>query len=219
MTTTGFYPITLLDKTREYDEVHTLRFTSPEPIPFVPGQYVHLLAPASPPGRENVRHLSIASIPEEGPLRFTVDLAPTSDYKRKMAALEPGGLAHLFKVKGEFLLGNPVPAQVIFLAGGLGITPIRSLIRQIVQSNLAVDWRLAHVARGPFLYEKEFSEWQNLQVRIRRPEAGALILRWVSERPKARYYVSGSSRFVEGITALLKANGITDEALRVEDFH
>ena len=219
MTTNGFYPITLVDKTREYDDVHTLRFESAEPIPFVPGQYVHLLAPASPPGRENVRHLSIASIPEEGPLRFTVDLAPGSEYKKKLAALEPGGLAHLFKVKGEFVLPDPVPAQAIFLAGGLGITPVRALVQQILQQRLPVEWRLVHVARGPFLYEQEIKSWGGTQVRLRRTEVEPLVSAWVSEWPSAAYFVSGSSRFVEGITSLLKNQGIKDEVIRVEDFH
>lgn len=219
MTTSGFYPITLTSKTHEYDQVHTLRFSSPEPIPFVPGQYVHLLAPASPPGRENVRHLSIASIPEEGPLQFTVDLAPTSEYKKKLAALEPGGLAHLFKVKGEFVLGTRFPRQAVFLAGGLGLTPVRSLIRQIVERKLPVEWRLAHVARGPFLFQKEMESWGGTQARIRHLEVENLVSRWVSERPDAHYYLSGSSRFIEGVTVLLKERGVSEEALFVEDFH
>jgi ferredoxin-NADP reductase len=219
MNTSGFYPIVLVDKIREYDSVYTLKFTSSDPIPFVPGQYVHVLAPSSPPGRENVRHFSIASIPEEGPLRFTVDLAPTSEYKSKLAALELGGLAHLFKVKGEFVLGQPLPNQAIFLAGGLGITPVRSLIRQIVEERLAVDWRLVHVARGPFLYQNEIEAWGGEQARIRRGELESLISQWVSERPAARYYVSGSARFVEGVAALLRVLQVADEAVRVENFH
>jgi len=210
--------MTLVDKTREYDEVYTLRFQPTEPVSFVPGQYVHLLAPGSPPGRENVRHLSIASIPEEGPLRFTVDLGASSDYKKKLAALEPGGTAHLFKVKGQFVLGDPLPPRVIFLSGGLGITPARALIRQIVQHHLGVDWRLAHVARGPFLYEAELAPLGSTQARIRRAEVETLIEKWTTEVPDARWYVSGSSRFVQGVTTSLRANGVVDDNLRVEDF-
>jgi len=218
MTTSGFYPITLVDKTREYDGVHTLRFASPAPISFVPGQYVHLLAPASPPGPENVRHLSIASIPEEGFLRFTVDFNSTSEYKKKLAALKPGGLAHLFKVKGEFVLGETLPTQVVFLAGGLGITPIRALLRQIVHRGLEVDWRLMHVARESFLYASEIESWGGLQARVRRPQAGALVASWAAHCPSATYYVSGSSRFVAGITELLAACGVGHDALQVENF-
>lgn len=218
MIASGFHALTLVDKTREYDEVFTFRFQPAEPIPFVPGQYVHLLAPASPPGRENVRHLSIASIPQEGPLRFTVDLAPGSDYKKKLAALEPGGTVHLFKVKGQFVLGDPVPPKVVFLAGGLGITPVRSLVRQIVQDGLSVDWRLAHVARSTFLYENELVGLGGVQLRIRRNEVEPLVEAWVKEVPGARWYVSGSSRFVTGVTWLLRTRGIEDNNLRVEDF-
>lgn len=218
MIASGFYAVTLVDKTREYDEVFTFRFRSPEPIPFVPGQYVHLLAPGSPPGRENVRHLSIASVPEEGPLRFTMDLGSQSDYKQKFASLEPGGTAHLFKVKGDFVLGPQAPSRVVFLAGGIGITPIRSLIHHIGHQGLATDWRLAHVARGPFLYETELGEFPNLQARIRRRELAGLVAQWVPDVPGAVWYISGSARFVQGVSDLLRTHGISQESLRIEDF-
>jgi len=218
MQSVGFYALTLVDKKREYDQVYTLRFEPETPVTFIPGQYVHLLAPQSPPGRENVRHLSIASIPEEGALRFTIDLGSSSDYKKRLAALEVGGQAHLFKVKGQFVLGEAPPAQIVFLAGGIGITPIRSLIRQIAEHRLPVDWRLGHVARADFLYEEELAALGKTQARVRHPEVEALIARWTSERPQAMYYVSGSSRFVEGVAAQLRSHGISEQQLRVEDF-
>jgi ferredoxin-NADP reductase len=218
MTTSGFHALTLVEKTREFDQVFSLRFRPSEPISFAPGQYVHLLAPSSPPGRENVRHLSIASLPEEATLRFTVDLSPTSDYKRKLAALEPGGTAHLFKVKGAFVLGDPPPSRAVFLAGGIGITPVNPLLHQIVEHGLAVNWRLAHVARGPFLYQEELSSLGGTQVRIRRREVELLVDQWVRDFPGARWYVSGSARFVNGMVWLLRTRGVEDNNLRVEDF-
>ena len=218
MTTSGFYPITLVSKSKEYDTVYTLKFSSAAPVSFVPGQYVHLLAPASPPGPQNVRHLSIASIPEEGDLQFSLDLSPTSEYKQKLADLAPGGLAHLFKVKGEFVLDVPPASRVVFLAGGLGITPVRALITQIVHRDLAVEWRLAHVARGPYLYQKELEPLGGEQVRLRRPDLESRVVQWVNQWPDARYYASGSSRFVEGMVTLLKSNGVPYSFIRVEDF-
>jgi ferredoxin-NADP reductase len=218
MQSVGFYAVTLVAKKHEYGQVHTFRLEPEAPVTFVPGQYVHLMAPNSPPGRENVRHLSISSIPEDGPLEFTIDLASASDYKKKFAALEVGGKAHLFKIKGHFVLGDTPPSSIVFLAGGIGITPIRSLIRQIQKHRLPVEWRLAHVARDGFLYEEELAALGGQQKRIRRPEAAALVAGWTAEKPDAAYYVSGSNRFVEGITAMLKEHGIPESSVTVENF-
>lgn len=218
MQPSGFYALTLVSKTHEYDHVYTLAFEPETPFAFVPGQYVHLLAPASPPGRENVRHLSIASTPSEGALRFTFDLGSGSDYKKKFAALEVGGKAHLFKVKGEFVLGDPAPPRAVFLAGGLGITPSRALIRHIVDQRLGVDWRLAHVARGPFLYENELVALGGTQARVRRDGVDSLVTGWTVDWPDARWYVSGSGRFVEGMRELLTTLGVGPDRIRVEDF-
>jgi ferredoxin-NADP reductase len=218
MNSRGFYPIVLKDKVREYDQVHTLRFVSDEPVAFLPGQYVHLLAPASPPGPENVRHLSVASTPDEGLLQFTVDLAPTSPFKVRLGALEPGGQAHLFKVKGEFVLGNPPPPQAVFWAGGLGITPVRSLVRQIAVEGLAVDWALVHVARGPWLYERDFEAWGGDQRRIRRDGLADQVSDRVARWPGAQHYVSGSARFVEGVGRMLAEAGVPDDRIVMENF-
>jgi ferredoxin-NADP reductase len=218
MNSRGFYPITLKEKIREYDQVFTLRFVPEEPVDFIPGQYVHLLAPASPPGPENVRHLSLASTPAEGFLQFTVDLAPTSSYKTKLAALEPGGQAHLFKVKGEFLWGNPPPPQAVFWAGGLGITPVRSLVRSLKDLDAPLDWKLVHVARGPWLYEREFQGWGGDQVRIRRDALGPQVSQTTALWPDARHYVSGSARFVTGVVELLGTAGVPEGRIVVENF-
>lgn len=217
MQSNGFHALTLVDKKREFDEVYTFRFEPKTPVSFLPGQYVHLLAPHSPPGRENVRHLSIASVPDEGPLRFTVDLSSASDYKRKLGALSVGGQAHLFKVKGEFVLGNSPPSRVFFLAGGLGITPIRALMTEIHRGR-AVEWKLAHVARGDHLYEGELAALGGDQRRIRREGLGLLLDAWVSEVPEAVWYVAGSHRFVTGVTEALALRGVGANRLRTEDF-
>jgi ferredoxin-NADP reductase len=218
MVTNGFFPIQLVERIQEYSGVCTLRFRAPDPVSFVPGQYAHVLAPASPPGRENVRHLSIASIPAEGFLQFSVDLASASDYKKKLAALQVGEEAHLFKVKGEFVLATPLPPKIVFLAGGLGITPVRSLLKQIVHDGLPVAWSLIHVAREKFLYQEEIEAWGGVQVRIGRPELGPVLSRAVNDAPEALYYISGSARFVEGMAGTLRGLGVPDGSLRVEDF-
>jgi ferredoxin-NADP reductase len=218
MQSAGFYALTLVGKKCEYAQVHTFRFQPESPIAFVPGQYVHLLAPNSPPGRENVRHLSIASIPEDGPLEFTIDLSSATDYKKKFSNLDVGQKAHLFKVKGHFVLDENPPARVVFLAGGIGITPIRSLIRQIEKHHLPVEWRLGHVSRDEFLYQEELSRLGGLQQRVTRSDVPALVDKWTMERPDATYFVSGSARFVEGISVLLKQRGIPETAVKIENF-
>jgi len=107
---------------------------------------------------------------------------------------------------------------VIFLAGGIGITPIRSLIRHIEKHRLPVEWRLGHVARDGFLYEDELSRLKAPQRRIGRSEVAGLLDSWTAEKPEAAYYVSGSNRFVEGIAALLKERGIPETAMTFENF-
>lgn len=218
MVSSGFHALTLVEKTREFDEVYTFKFAPDEPLAFVPGQYVHLLAPSSPPGPENVRHLSIASIPEEGPLWFSVDLGSSTPYKKKLSALTLGGKAHLFKIKGGFVLGDPLPGSAVFLAGGLGITPVRPLIKQIALHHLPVAWTLVHVARGEYLYRADLEPLGGEQYRLRRFDVEAWVRDRAAHRPPERWYVAGSDRFVQGLVTLLGQMGVGDAAILTENF-
>ncbi len=81
MQSNGFYALTLVGKKREYAQTY-IHFEARNASCVCPGPVrVHLLAPSSPPGRGNIRPFH-PSVPEEGPLTFTVDLASATDYKK-----------------------------------------------------------------------------------------------------------------------------------------
>jgi ferredoxin-NADP reductase len=213
-----FFSIRLLEKVQEYEGVHTFRFQPLEPMPYEAGMYVHLKAPGDGEMRQLVRHMSFASAPEESTVAFSMDLASGSAFKTAMSALCPGDTADLFKLKFKhFELVSELQREVIFLAGGLGITPIRSLL--LSKRCAGVDWSLIHVARdGKHLYESELRELPGLQVRTDHKGAASAVLAAVREKPEAWYYVCGSGRFVEGMESLLHGAGVSSERLRVESF-
>lgn len=211
-----FFGVTLESRVCDFDQVNTFHFkSSGEPLSFEAGMYVHIRAPDG----GGVRHMSFASAPEEGKISFSMDLASGSPFKQAMAALTPGAQVQLFKLKFKhFELIPEQHKKVVFLAGGLGITPIRSLL--LSQRCRDIDWRLIHVARdGKHLYKEELLT-RSARPQVRTDHAGAADAVAVAARENkgASYFVCGSARFVEGMQALLADGGISSDQIRMESF-
>merc|ERR1711998_4577 len=217
--------ITLATRTHEYDNTHTFHFKpsdNTQDLRFEAGMYVHLVAPgASSLGRDTVRHMSFASAPEEGDISFSMDLGSESGFKKAMAALQPGDVTQIFKIKFKHFEIDPESQQeVVFLAGGLGITPIRSILKS--QKSSRLDWQLIHVARDEkHLYADELVDINSSNIQVRTDHAGAegAVLRALKDKPNAWFYICGSARFVQGMQDILEDAGVSTEKLRIESFN
>ncbi|MGT2424860.1 FAD-dependent oxidoreductase [Amnibacterium kyonggiense] len=97
------------------------------------GQYLELHLPHRADRRGSRRSLTIASVPEEedGTVRVAVRVRePVSSFKRALDALEVGGAARAVTVTGGFTLPDDRRVPLLLLAGGIGITPFVSQLRQ-----------------------------------------------------------------------------------------
>lgn len=114
---------------------------------FVPGQFVPVRVVID--GRMHERCYSLTSVPGADTLSITVKRQPNGLVSNWLHDnLKVGDVIELGRVAGEFMLPEPTPAQMLFLAGGSGITPVFSLIRAALMQNPAADIVLVYYARG-----------------------------------------------------------------------
>lgn len=216
-----FHAVTLVSRACEYDDVHTFHFRPAEgkSISYEAGMFAHLVSPG-PVSRDTVRHMSFASAPCDDVLSFSMDLASGTPYKKAMSEMQPGSQCQMFKIKYKhFAPAWPAESrpEVVFLGGGVGMTPIRSLIRQHGSS---INWSLVQVARdGKYLYSDEFGALEAQQVRTDHGGAAAAVADAVAGKPGAWYYVCGSDRFMRGMIAMLTEAGVPDDKIRMESFN
>jgi glycine betaine catabolism B len=127
---------------REKKEIgtDTYDFTFNEKImKFSPGQYMEFTLPDNgADGRGNRRYFTIASSPTESEfhlgVKFYGDAASgvgSSTFKKKMLALQPGDRMMAGQLAGDFTLPRDFDKKLVFLAGGIGITPFRSMIKYL----------------------------------------------------------------------------------------
>lgn len=109
-------------------------FGSNRPVSFTAGQYLDwTMNVRSPDNRGNRRSFTIASAPSENKVRLGVKFYPgASAYKQSMLAMKPGDVVYGSQLAGEFTLPKNADEKLAFLAGGIGVTPFRSIIQEMV---------------------------------------------------------------------------------------
>lgn len=105
-------------------------------VRYRPGQFFFLTIKIN--GEDAIHHFSFSSSPtEKGYVMFTKRIT-SSDFSQALAKLKPGDWAHLQGPEGSFTLPRK-EHSLAFLSGGIGITPLRSMLRYIVDKNLPFD--------------------------------------------------------------------------------
>jgi len=111
-------------------------FDPDQRLSFRPGQYLELtLGHRFPDNRGNRRYFTIASSPTERDIRFGVKFyRPPSSFKRTLGAMEIGDVISASQLAGSFVLPKDEEQKLVFIAGGIGITPFRSMVQYLLDN-------------------------------------------------------------------------------------
>ena len=113
------------------------RFEKPPGWTFKAGQYLDmtLLDPSETDSEGNVRSFSIASAPHEETLMVATRMRDTA-FKRVMRTMPLGTVVKIEGPSGDLILQNDFTRAAVFLAGGIGITPFRSIVHWAAKDKL-----------------------------------------------------------------------------------
>jgi ferredoxin-NADP reductase len=122
----------------------------PQPgLTFAPGQYMEFtLGHTKVDSRGNRRYFTLSSSPTENEMRLGVRFSrPGSSYKQALARLD--GRTPLLggQLAGDFTLPRQQARKLTFIAGGIGITPFRSMLKYLLDTNQRRDIILLYANR------------------------------------------------------------------------
>jgi ferredoxin-NADP reductase/Na+-translocating ferredoxin:NAD+ oxidoreductase RnfD subunit len=128
--------IRLKEKIKIAPDVYEFIFTRGRHFEFVPGQYMEwTLGHHNPDARGNRRYFTLASAPTEKTLRLGVKFYPkSSSFKRAMLGMKNGDEIVAAQTAGDFVLPRNPRQKVVLIAGGVGITPFRSMIKYLLDA-------------------------------------------------------------------------------------
>lgn len=194
-----------------YDEVYTYAFSTDETVSYTAGQYGHIRVSGMPDGVRAVREFSFASAPHDALIEFGVDCRSGSDYQKCLQALKVGDSVTLFKIKNHMTWPPLQKKEVVMIAGGVGITPFRSMLRDKTEKKMPLYISVIHASGSGYLYGEELSTLADEYMQTKRDRLSQSIAFVSDTHPSAHYYVAGSPMFVEHALQLLSEKGISAE--------
>lgn len=135
----GRFVLTLERIERAAADTYDFVFTTPNRLAFQAGQYLEwTLGLDHSDNRGNRRYFTVASAPTEGEVRLGVKFyRKPSAFKRALGDMAPGDTIHATQIAGNFTLPSDPHKKLAFLAGGIGITPFRSMLQYLIDENEA----------------------------------------------------------------------------------
>jgi len=157
----------LADKRLEAKGTKSFFWESEKPLNYLPGQYFYFTIPKLnyPDPRGATRHFTLSSSPTEPPLiRNTTRIREESGYKKTLDELEIGTTIEGEGPNGTFVLDEAEKGPHVLLAGGIGITPFRSIIKYSLDKSLVASIILIYSCSVPeeIIFRKELEGYADL---------------------------------------------------------
>jgi ferredoxin-NADP reductase len=234
------YGSRLLSRVEVAEGTMAFHFEKPAGFNFKAGQSSDVTFPDPPEtdAEGNTRTFSIASPPYENELVFATRMRDTA-FKRSLKKVPLATEVHISAAGGSFTLHKNPAKPAVFLAGGIGITPFLSMLRQADRDRLPQKLYLFYSNRRPedaaFLETLQTLETTNPNFRListmtemsksKREWKGETAL--IDEGMLSRhltilqgpiYYIAGPAAMVAAMQQMLVSAGVEEDDIRSDEF-
>lgn len=215
----------LKEKEHLIDNIWAFRFEPTEPLTWVAGQFIRVELPHDNPDDEGTkRWFTVSSAPYEGIVQITTRVTE-STFKQALAALPVGDrLPLLEKPDGDFVWEDS-DKPLVFVAGGIGVTPFHSILKQRAHEHLPLNVTLIYGNRtDAIVFKDEFDGYAQTDSQLKvqyvtgEPLTAEKLTELVPNLNAALVYVSGPEPMVEALGDQLKATGLPESQLRQDFF-
>ena len=206
----------------ETPSVYTIRLKLPEPMRFYPGQYVMIRYMRD--GKRVNKPYSVASSPlDQQHLDICVKRVKGGHCSNYLYGLKPGAEVEFLGPIGNFILNEQSEKTIVFIAGGSGIGPIRSMIHYLIATGSQRELWLffGNRTKEEAIYDDEFRglaqqnpQFQYHPVLSREDWTGEkgyvqnVIPKYLTDFSNVEAYICGLPALVEENKQFLHAAGI-----------
>jgi ferredoxin-NADP reductase len=193
-------------------------------VSWVSGQHGIFTIPNAEIDGVKWRAFSIASTKDEKNIVIATKIGgDPSSFKQAMDNLKPGDSINMRGPFGWFYLQDKISAAVM-IAGGVGITPMRALFKEIEKENKR-KVTLVYSARESYLFKDELDTIAERDANISivyvhgKEDTQDAIKKAIREAGKnAYYYLSGTPGMITETKDLIKNNGISKKQIVTDEF-
>ncbi|MEI6864312.1 MAG: hypothetical protein WCK46_03045 [Candidatus Adlerbacteria bacterium] len=216
--------LTLVRSTRIAEGIYDFAFMPDKPLSFIPGQYLEwTLGHTKPDDRGNRRYFTIASSPTEQELHLGIKVyEPSSTFKKALLTMQPGQTLSVAQLAGEFTLPKDTNKKLVFIAGGIGITPFRSMVQYMIDTKESRDAILLYSTKTPseVAYKEVFDAAQGVGVQASYHQliSKETLMHEVPDYKDHMFYISGPRSMVLAFEHTLKSLGVPGKQIKIDFF-
>lgn len=223
----------LIEAISRTHNVRSFRFPRPTKLNYLAGQFLFITLKAN--RKELKKHFSLSSSPtEQNYIEFTKKLSD-SEFSTILKDLALDDWARIKAPFGKFTFSGEYK-KIALLAGGIGITPIRSICRYCTDKQMKTRISLIYGNRteNDIVFKKEFEDMQkqnnNLKCAftIDEPNAGwkgltglingKMIKKEIPDYKETVFYLCGPPGMVNALKGIIKQIEIPSDQIRIEYF-
>ena len=225
----------LVSSKSEASGIASFLFQPSKKFQFEAGQYMEWTLPGvAVDARGNRRYLTISSSPTEEDLMFTVKAPPKmSRFKKRLGELNPGQQIVATRLAGDFVLPEDHNLKLVFIAGGVGITPFRSMVKYLVDKKESRDIKLLYSVNTPeeIAFEHLFDQAKDFNIHTTYVTTKSespkylhgfinkdLVQNVVGDYRERSFYISGPQGFVAAVRIALLELGISPKNITTDFF-
>ncbi len=195
---------------------------------YIAGQFVDVYLPLrSGKSLRHKRWFTLSSSPTEEHLTITTKIGtdPTP-YKQQLRHLKRGDTLYISDAMGDFVLPIDRHRPLIFACAGIGITPVRSMLKWLADKEQKREITTLYMESYPhdFIYTDLINtmssdvHYYNRKAGVQSALDAQEILRAVSRSVKPLVYISGPETWVETVVADLRETGFPSSAIVTDYF-
>ena len=236
----AIYKVKLKSRQEIASGTMAFHFEKPKGFSYKAGQFgdVTLANPPETDAEGNTRTFTLASAPYEGDLMVATRMRDSA-FKRVLKSMALGTEVSLNAPDGSLTLHSDARIPAVFLSGGIGVTPVRSIVLQATHDKLPHKIVLFDSNRRPedsaFLDELADAQKRNPNFTLIGTmtemekssktwsgETGyvtqAMLLKSVHDLSLPIFYISGPPAMVAAMRKILDDSGVKDDKIRTEEF-
>jgi ferredoxin-NADP reductase len=203
-------------------------FIPEKKLNFIPGQYLEWTLPHNKQdSRGNRRTFTIASSPTEKDIHLGVKFyEPSSSFKHELRTMKPGDSIYAGQLGGNFTLPSETKSKLVFIAGGIGITPFRSMVKYIIDTNQQRDVVVLYLLSNPedaayveILKRAESHGVKTIEILPGdKPLGSDTIRKYVTDLEQRTYFISGPNGMVGNTRNMLLQMHVPRRQIKTDYF-
>lgn len=200
-------------------------FSRPIGFEYEPGDWIDIVFPDEE--LSGGITYSLSSSPTEPDLAITFRTG-NSPFKRRLQTVTPGTAMHITQYGNDYGFHLKDNRSSVLIAGGIGIAPFRSMLREMHDSQTTNAVQLIYMNKGTdYIFETQIKDWAASMAQVspvfintkelNRKKRETLLLATI-KKDAHHYFIAGPEAMVESTEHLLIDNGVNVKDIRIDSF-